>query len=124
MKTIQFFADKNFSEIVDTIDVGHKPAETNLFELQMGLVDIGNGQAAWAGSLQKAYGGQKRYFKGWSGLVENLQEILTPLAQFRVLQELISALSLSNMIAPTTILGERLNRDVVQPSRKVALSLF
>ncbi|MCI0556703.1 MAG: hypothetical protein L0287_37670 [Anaerolineae bacterium] len=91
MNTIQFFANKNCSEIVDPIDVAHRPAGTNLFELQMGLVDIGNGQAVWAGSLQKVHNGEKRYFKGWSGLVANLQEMLTPLAQFRVLQELMAA---------------------------------
>ena len=89
MKTIRLFANKHFSEIVDPIDVGHRPAATNLFELQMGLVDIGNGQAVWAGSLQKVYGGEKRYFKGWSGLVANLREILTPFAQLEVLKALL-----------------------------------
>jgi len=57
----------------------------------MSLVDIGNGQAVWAGSLQKVYGGEKRYFKGWSGLVANLRGILTPFAQLEVLKALSCA---------------------------------
>ena len=93
MITIQFFANKNCFEIVDPIDIGNSPAGTNLFELQMGLVDIGNGQAVWAYSLKKVYNGEQRYFKDWAGLVASLQEILTPLAQFRVLQELMAQIS-------------------------------
>ena len=91
MNTIQFFASRNCSEIIDPIDVSHRPAGTTLFELHMDLVDIGNGQAVWAGSLQKMHNGKKRYFQGWSGLIANLQMILTPPAQFRVLQELMAA---------------------------------
>lgn len=93
MKTIRFFANKDFSEIVDPIDVGHRPAGTNLFELQMGLVDIGNGQAVWIYSLKRVYNGEQRYFKDWAGLVAGLQEILTPLAQLRVLQELMAQIA-------------------------------
>ena len=89
MKTVQFFVDKNFSEIVDPMDVGHRPAGTKLFELEMGLVDIGNGQAVRAGSLQKVYDGEKRCFKGWSGLVANLREILTPFVQLEGLKALL-----------------------------------
>jgi len=93
MNTIQSFANKNCLEIVDPIDIGNRPAGTNLFKLQMGLVDIGNGQAVWAYSLKKVYNGEQRYFKDGSGLVAGLQEILTPLAQFRVLQELMAQFS-------------------------------
>ena len=89
MKAIQFFANKNYSEIDDPIDIGHRPPETDLFELQMDLIDIGNGQAVWGGSLQNVNNGEKRFFKGWSGLVENLQEMLTPSAQLEVLKALI-----------------------------------
>ena len=96
MNTIQFFANKNDSEIADPLDIGNRPAGTNLFELQMGLVDIGNGQAVWVSSLRKIYNGEQRYFKDWSGLVAGLQEILTPLAQFRVLQELMAQISPGN----------------------------
>ena len=96
MNTIQFFANRNGSEIVDPIDIGNSPVGTNLFELQMGLVDIGNGQAVWASSLQKVYSGEKRYFKDWSGLDAGLQEILTPPAQFMVLQELMAQISPGN----------------------------
>ena len=90
MNGIQFFASKNYADIADHIDVGHRPPETDLFVLQVGLIDIGNGQAVWGGSLQRVYNGEKRYFKGWSELAANLQEILTPLAQFRILQELMA----------------------------------
>lgn len=89
MKTVQFFANMNFSEIDDPMAVGHKPLGTDLFELQMGLIEIGNGQAVWAGSLQKVYNGEKRYLKSWSGLVANLREILTPFAQLEVLNALL-----------------------------------
>lgn len=89
MSTIRFFANKNCFEIVNPIDIAHRPAGTNLFELQMGLIDIGNGQAVWGGSLQNVNNGKKRFFKDWSGLVANLQEILTPLAQLEVLKALM-----------------------------------
>ena len=91
MNTIQFFASKNYADIDDPMDVGHRPPGTELFELRTGLMEIGNGQAVWGGSLQDVNNREKRYFKGWSGLVANLQGILTPLAQFRVLQELMAA---------------------------------
>ena len=96
MNTIKFLANKNVPELVDPIDTGNRPAATNLFELQMGLVDIGNGQAVWAGSLKKVYNGEQHYFKDWSGLVAGLQEILTPPAQFMVLQELMAQISPGN----------------------------
>ena len=96
MKAIQFFANKNYAEIGDPLDIGNRPAGTNLFKLKMGLVDIGNGQAVWASSLKKVYSGEKRYFKDWSGLVAGLQEILTPPAQFMVLQELMAQISPGN----------------------------
>jgi hypothetical protein len=88
MNTIRFLANKICSETVDPIDIGNRPAGINLFELQMGLVDIGNGQAVWVSSLKKVFNGEQRYFKDWSELATGLQEILTPPAQFRVLQEL------------------------------------
>ena len=89
MKTIQFFTNKNCTEIDDPMAVGHKPLETDLFELQMGLIEIGNGQAVWGGSLQNVNNGEKHYFKGWSGLVANLRELLTPFAQLEVLEALL-----------------------------------
>jgi len=89
MNAIRFFANKNYTEIDDPIDVGHRPPETDLFELQMGLIDIGNGQAVWGGRLQNANNGEKRFFKGGQGLVANLQEILTPSAQLEVLKALM-----------------------------------
>jgi hypothetical protein len=89
MNAIQFFANKNCAEIDDPMGVGHRPLKTDLFELQMGLIDIGNGQTVWGGSLQNVNNGEKRFFKGWSGLVANLQEILTPSAQLEVLKELM-----------------------------------
>jgi hypothetical protein len=89
MSTIRFFANKNYAEIDDPMDVGHRSPETDLFELQMGLIDIGNGQAVWGGSLQNVNNGKKRFFKGWLGLVANLQEMLTPSAQFEVLKALM-----------------------------------
>jgi hypothetical protein len=89
MNAIQFFANKNCTEIDDPMAVGHKPLGTDLFELQMGLIEIGNGQAVWAGSLQNVNNGEKHYFKGWFGLVANLREILTPIAQLEVLNALM-----------------------------------
>jgi hypothetical protein len=89
MNAIHFFANKNCIEIYDSITVGHKPLGTDLFELQMGLIEIGNGQAVWAGSLQNANNGEKHYFKGWSGLVANLREILTSFGQLEVLKVLM-----------------------------------
>jgi len=89
MITIQFFANKNDSEIVDPLDIGHRPLGTDLFELQVGLIEIGNGQAVWGGSLQNVNNGEKRYFKSWSSLDVNLREILTPSAQLEVLKALM-----------------------------------
>ena len=49
MNAIRFFANKDYAEIDDPMDIGHRPPVTDLyellFELQMGLIDIGNGQA-------------------------------------------------------------------------------
>lgn len=71
------------------MDIGHRLLRTDLFELQMSLIDIGNGQKLWGGTLQNINKGEKRFFKGWSGLVANLQEILTPSAQLEVLKALL-----------------------------------
>jgi hypothetical protein len=89
MNAIRFFANKNYAEIEHPVDTGHRWLGTDLFELQMGLIDIGNGQVLWGGTLQNINNGEKRFFKGWSGLVANLQEILTPSAQLEVLKALI-----------------------------------
>jgi hypothetical protein len=96
MNTIKFLANKNGLDIVDPTDIGDSPTEANLFELHIDLVDIGNGQTAWASSLKKVYNGEQRYFRDWSGLVAGLQDILTPRAQFRILQELMAQLSPEN----------------------------
>jgi hypothetical protein len=89
MNAIRLFANKNYAEIEDSVHVGHRRLRPDLFELQIGLIDIGNGQAVWGGSLQNVNNGEKRFFKGWSGLVANLQEILTPSAQLEVLKALL-----------------------------------
>lgn len=86
MNAIQFFTDKDCFPTCDPLDVPRRPIGADLFELQMFLADIGNGQKAWYGSLQSMNGGEKHYFKGWSGLVANLQGILTPTAQLEVLK--------------------------------------
>jgi hypothetical protein len=90
MSTIQFFTDKDCFPACDPMDVPHRPVGAALFELQMFLVDIGNGQNAWYGRLQNVSDGGKYYFKGWSGLVANLQGILTPIAQLEVLEAFLS----------------------------------
>jgi hypothetical protein len=89
MNAIRFFANKNYAEIADPMHISHRLHRTDLFELQMGLIDIGNGQVLWCGTLQNVNNGEKRFFRGWSGLVAILQEILTPPAQFEVLKALI-----------------------------------
>jgi hypothetical protein len=89
MNAIRFFANKNYTEIEDAVHIGHRRLRTDLFELQMSLIDIGNGQVLWGGTLQNVNNGEKRFFKGWSGLVANLQEILTPSAQLEVLKALL-----------------------------------
>ena len=89
MNAIRFFGNKNYAEIDDPVHISHRRLRTDLFELQMGLIDIGNGQVLWGGTLQKVNNGEKRFFKGWSGLVANLQEILTPSAQLEVLKALL-----------------------------------
>ena len=71
------------------MDIRHRPVEADLFELQMFLVDIGNGQSEWYGRLQNASDGEKCYFRGWYGLVANLQGVLTPIAQVEVLKALL-----------------------------------
>jgi len=89
MNAIRFFANKSYVETDPPMDAGHKLAQTTLFELHLGLIDIGNGQAVWGGSLQDINSGEKHFFKGWPGLVTNLQEILTPSAQLEVLRALM-----------------------------------
>jgi len=89
MNAIRFFANKDYKETEDPMHLGHKLLGSDLFELQMGLIDIGNGQVLWGGTLQKVNNGEKRFFKGWSGLVAILQEILTPSAQLEVLKALL-----------------------------------
>lgn len=71
------------------MDIPHRPAGAELFELQMFLVDIGNGQKDWCGRLQNVNDGKKHYVRGWSGLVADLQKILTPSAQLQVLRALL-----------------------------------
>ena len=90
MNAIQFFADKNCSETVDPLDIGYRPVGAELFQLEMFLVDIGNEKDAWCGSLQNLSDGEKHYFKGWSELVANLQNILTP---FYIQQNIFSGLA-------------------------------
>ena len=87
--TLQFFADKFCLETCNPMDIGHRPVGADLFELQMFLVDLGNGQKAWYGRLQNVNDGEKHYIKGWSGLVADLQKILTPTAQLEVLRTLL-----------------------------------
>jgi hypothetical protein len=89
MNTLQFFTDKDCFPTCDPLDIPHRPAGADLFELQMFLVDIGNGQNVWYGSLQKVNDNVKHYFKGWSGLTANLRGILTPTAQLEVLKTLV-----------------------------------
>lgn len=89
MNVIRFFANKHYAQKENPMDIGHRMLGTELFELQMGLIDIGNGQILWGGTLQNVNNGEKRFFKGWSGLVANLQELLTPSAQLEVLKALI-----------------------------------
>ena len=89
MNAIQFFTDRNCFPVCDAMDIPHRPDGADLFELQMFLVDIGNGQSAWYGRLQKMDDGEKHYFKGWSGMVVNLQGILSPFAQLEVLRALL-----------------------------------
>jgi hypothetical protein len=98
VNTIQFFTDKNCFGACDPMDVLHRPVGADLFEIQMFLVDIGNGQKAWYGSLQSMNDEKKHYFKGWSGLVANLQGILTPVAQLGVLEAFLSRRRLEDKV--------------------------
>ena len=89
MNNIQFFNDKICQGTCDPLDLSHMPVGAELFELQMFLLDIGNGQNAWCGSLRHLNDGKKLYFRGWAGLTANLQGILTPVAQLEVLSVLL-----------------------------------
>jgi hypothetical protein len=89
VNTIQFSIDKDCLEACDLIPGRERPVEVKWFELQMFPVDIGNGKDTWCGSLQRLHDGEKHYFKGWSGLVANLQVFLTPIAQLEVLKALL-----------------------------------
>jgi hypothetical protein len=89
MSTLQFFTCTNCLEAYDPVDVRHRPAGTELFALEMFLVDIGNGRNEWYGSLQNINNGEKHYFKGWSGLVANLQGLLTPSVQMEILRAIL-----------------------------------
>jgi len=89
MNSIQFFANKDCSKKDNSTNVGDEPAVKDLFELQTWLVDIGNGQKEWCGKLHNVSTGEKHFFKGWPGLIANLQEILTPFAQLEVMRTLL-----------------------------------
>ena len=89
MNTIRFFINKNCSEEQDPTGLRHRPAGAVELELQMFLVDIGNGRKSWYGSLRNVNDEKKHYIKGWSGLVADLQKILTPSAQLKVLNALL-----------------------------------
>jgi hypothetical protein len=89
VNTIRFFINKNCWEACDPMVLEHKPAGAGEFELQMFLVDIGNGRKSWYGRLQNVNDEKKHYIKGWSGLVADLQKILTPSAQLKVLNALL-----------------------------------
>lgn len=89
MNSIQFFADKDCSKKDNLMNGDYRPTGKDLFELQTWLVDIGNGQKEWCGKLHNVSTGEKRFFKGWSGLIANLQEILTPFAQLEVMRALM-----------------------------------
>ena len=89
MNSVQFFADMSCLGSCDPMDIQHRPVGADLFELQMFLVDIGNGQKDWCGRLQNVNDGKKHYVRGWSGLVADLQKILTPSAQLQVLRALL-----------------------------------
>ena len=86
MNTIQFFTDKDCFPACNPMDIPRRPVGATLFELRMFLVDIGNGQNVWYGSLQNVDDGEKYYFKGWPGLVVHLDRILTPSAQLQVMK--------------------------------------
>ena len=89
MNTIRFFISKNCLEDYGPMCVGHRSAGAEGLELQMFLADIGNGRKSWYGSLQNMNDGKKHYIKGWSGLVADLQKIVTPSVQLKVLNALL-----------------------------------
>jgi hypothetical protein len=89
VNTIQFFINKNCLEAYDPMGLGHGPAGTDGFELQMALIDLGNGKQEWYGSLQNVNDEKKHYIKGWSGLIADLQKVLTPAVQLKVLNALL-----------------------------------
>jgi len=72
------------------MDLRHRPGGADLFEMQMFLVDIGNGQDIWYGRLKNVNDGEKRYFKGWSGMAASLEGILTPLRQLELLEAFLA----------------------------------
>ena len=89
MNTLQFFTDKDCFPTCDPLNLLHRPMGADLFELQMFIVDIGNSQKAWYGSLQNMESGEKHYFKGWAGLAAHLHGVLTPGAQLEVLKAIL-----------------------------------
>jgi len=89
MNTIRFCINRNGREADDPMGTEHRPAGACEFELQMFLVDIGNGRKSWYGSLQNVNDEKKHYIRGWSGLVADLQKVLTPSAQLNVLNALL-----------------------------------
>jgi len=90
VNAIQFFTDRNCFPACDAMDLRHRPDGADLFEVQMFLVDIGNGQNIWYGRLKNVNDGEERYFKGWSGMAASLEGILTPLRQLEVLETFLA----------------------------------
>ena len=47
--------------------------KSHLFTIRVWLEDLGESQTEWRGKIQHVLSGEVRYFRDWSGLVEQMK---------------------------------------------------
>ena len=47
--------------------------QSHLFTVRVWLEDLGEGQTEWRGKIQHVLSGEARYFRDWTGLVEQMK---------------------------------------------------
>ena len=55
----------------------HSNPDSQLFTLRIWSEEISNGHTEWRGRLQHGLHGEARHFRGWSNLVDIINEFLT-----------------------------------------------
>lgn len=57
-----------------TTEGGHR--HTHLFTVRVWLEEVEHGRVEWRGRVEHVMSGERRYFQGWPGLLEQLKGFL------------------------------------------------